>query len=689
MEETMKKHVSLFSAAAFAAVLFVLAACVAVIGPDISGPPAGKGWVTIRIDGAARALVPGSVNADTFTSYDLTFTPTEGDPVDFPGISSLTEIALDPGTYSLTLTAYTGTGDDRKEAASGTTAADIVVEEGETTPAQVKLTFKPGAGDGTLSFTITRPEDFALGDAQFVLNPLHEGGTTYGTDWLKALYIDYGSGIPLSLSSDETIASGYYEAIVTLSTIDFKAVKYDIVHIGAGQTTGLNWTFTEEDFWRSIEDIWLLGVDGQWETYTSDNKLTQQADGTFVGEGNMTDSSFRFSLEDTTTWGGDKDKPKRFQPENDAEPITLGTPANMSYMPNSIGDTTAWVLGEAGWYSFVVDPYAKTVTVTKTTAVERLPQVEDVTLTAQGAATWTALEDETNVASYSIQIWKGGGGGDNIPEGDPITVTKGSGGASYSYDLLSVLKEKTPDHYGISIKAIGANGYKDSPDTDNAASAAWQEVKKQGAPLYAWWVSAEARWVNVDGGSGYAAQLYKGDAPVGDPIDVTRQNTTNEGGSPGETRTAYDFTAAIIESGVGFYTFGVITKGNGYLILDSDEKKGEGDPYENTVAEGVIITFKPANESGSLSVTASGLTINKTAEESVTLAFGGTGFTDVTWVVDGVHVSGTETGYTLSDNTLAITAAALKLGGHSVTVYAKKDGVPWSPENPVKIAVTK
>jgi hypothetical protein len=63
----------------------------------------------------------------------------------------------------------------------------------------------------------------------------------------------------------------------------------------------------------------------------------------------------------------------------------------------------------------------------------------------------------------------------------------------------------------------------------------------------------------------------------------------------------------------------------------------------------------------------------------------------ITWVVDGTPVDGTETGYTLSEDgaSLTVTAGALGPGGHSVTVWAFKDNVPWSLETPVSITVVE
>jgi hypothetical protein len=145
----------------------------------------------------------------------------------------------------------------------------------------------------------------------------------------------------------------------------------------------------------------------------------------------------------------------------------------------------------------------------------------------------------------------------------------------------------------------------------------------------------------------------------------------------------------------------VLTKGAGYLIPDVEEKVSGGyvyspvdpvDPVDPNKGA-VTVTFKPANESGLLSVTgtpASG--ISKTGgSATITLEVSGEGFTGFTWVVDGQRITAAGGGITPNGATLTINAAnaAIRLGGHSVMVYATKNGVFWSPVNPVGFTVTR
>jgi hypothetical protein len=590
--------------------------------------------------------VPGSVTASAFSSYTLAFTPESGNPVTFNNQTALSGIILGAGTYSLSLTAYTGSGDSKTEAAAGS-AGGIIVTEGGTVDVPVPLIFKPGAGDGTLSFTITWPSGFDLSEAQFTLRPLHNGGSSYGANLLEDTY------------TGGTIGTGYYQAVVTLSTAEREAVKSDIVHIGAGQTTALNWIFTENDFSTIVMEIWILGVNNQWQTYGPENKLTQAADGTFIWAGEMSQGYFRFSLEDTSSgsWTGDKNTPNRFQPEEDGTAITLGTPVSMTYVPRNTDSAKAWNLGGAGYYHFVVNPYGKTVTVTKPVTVtgvsikdagglvidtislpkgtadyqftaevqgtnvsgtgvtwgisgavgtttgigtdgkltidgaetagssftvkatsvadstksasvtvtvtqSALSPPQSVSLSDQGVAAWTAPLDETNVVKYSVQLYKGG-----TAEGSAQEVTQGG---SYSVNFLSVMRGAGVGSYTVKVKAVGdGTTYADSPEVESGA----QSVSQRMAVAHTWWFETnKARWVNVDGSSDYTVQLYQGETPVGTPVAVSRGTVVNPNNA-GETVTTHEFNTTITGTGPGSYTFGVVTKGDAYLVLDAGETK--------------------------------------------------------------------------------------------------------------------
>jgi hypothetical protein len=414
-----------------------------------------------------------------------------------------------------------------------------------------------------------------------------------------------------------------------------------------------------------------------------------------------------------------------------------------------------------------------TVTVTSKAA---LPLPASVTLSDQGVATWTASSPETNVVSYSVQLYK-----DTSTVGAAQTVTKGG---TYLVNFLSAMRDGGVGSYTVKVKAVGdGEAYADSPEAESAA----RNVSQKTTVAHVWWFeTTRARWVNVDEDSNYAVQLYRDGTPVGGPVAVPRENTQDPGNAV-QTVTTHDFTGAISTGGHGSYTFGVVTKGDGYLALDAVETVSEA--YENNILpaptglawsgttaqwnavtgaagysvqlykngslEGTVvtvttetsyagfdvsasglytftvkalgngdtildsapansadtegdagkysagatasITLSAANESGRLTVTpAEPVSIGKTGTTtSVALAVEGTGFSGFTWIVDGNTITTSGNGITLSganNNTLTIDATdgAVKLGGHSVTVYAlDEDSLPWSPESAVKFTVTR
>jgi hypothetical protein len=672
----MKKMRKIFAAVG-AATILVLAACIQPSGAEGSNPLADKGFININLDigggASVRTLLLGSESYAAFSFYSLSFTRYgSGDTVNFDDLTSLYGIVLDAGAYRLSFTAWTGSGDAKAKAATGT-VDPVTVVEAQTINVEISLTFTTvSGGSDTLTGTLTDSSGLARTGARLAWTPL-SGGTTAGSEYLDVT----------ALSLNKSLDAGYYLITVTLSTEGLEARKSDIVYISDGQTPVLNWGFLRADFSSIVTSIWLLGVHTDWTVYNDANKLDEQQNGTFTWKGEMSQSYFRFSLNDTSTWDSDRDRPRRFEPASDGTVISFGTATNMMDVVKHEGTPVAWNLGGPGYYEFIVNPYAKTLIVTKPVMVESvvikkeggevvstiflaqgttnyqftaevngknmagvtwtissgvtsgtaigqdgkltiaeaetvagtftitatsvgnasksasvtvtvinkdagaLPAPTNVALSSQGVASWDALADETGVASYSIQIWKGATP-ENTRQGDRITVIKDTGktGNVYSYDLLSVLRGLTPTHYGISVKAVTNGGKADSEDTDNTALAAWQQVTKKVQPPYIWWASdntAVAHWDTVSGAGNatdYTVNVYRGERQVATTTGTVTYTDANDG----KLKAYADLTYTIAASGAGSYTFGVITKGDGYLILDSDEKKDANKVYvSNTI----------------------------------------------------------------------------------------------------------
>jgi hypothetical protein len=578
----------LISAALAAAAILAMVACAPVLDPG-GAPPAGQGTVSISlgVDGAgpsagsARTLLPGAVTTGVFDAYTLVFTPQGGNGTSVTlDVTSLT-VNLDAGDYTLTLTAKKGGA----EAATGE-AGSFSVTSGENTAVEVQLVFKPEAGDGILSYSVTRPSGLGLADAQFTLTPLHQNGITYGNDWLWDLYNVKDGQIAVTHTGNPPVASGYYEAVVTLTAGERQAVKSDIVHIGAGQTTTLNWTFDESDFSTTVTDMWVLGNGNQWETYNDGNKLNQQADGAFVWEGEMTSAYFRFSLENTGSWAGDKDKPNRFQPVDNIA-ITLNGPVDMAFVPRNTGTGTAWGLGGNGYYRFEVDPYAKTVTVTMPVIVTDVA-IKDVGQNAEV----TEISLEQGMANYEFAAVVSGHNVGSTGVTWAISGTVASGTSIIDGKLtIDAAEPVKPGAFTITATST-VDPQKSASVTVNVTA---QGIPKLAAPVNVVLSNTgEATWnESTDNAHAvrYTVRLYK---------DTSTQIHSEDVATVGPY--SVNFLSKMRESGVGSYTVKVKAAGDGTSYNDSNDvtsaeqfiEKRDPPPYvwwiDNTIAHWDLVS---------------------------------------------------------------------------------------------------
>jgi hypothetical protein len=383
----------LISAAFAAAAVLVIAACVPFVDPAEGTPfSSGKGGVAMQlgVDGAgqsasaARTLLPATVNAGGFDSFDLKFTPDSGEPTSFTGHTALA-VELDVGTYTLELKAYKGT-----ELAAEGTASGIVVAAGIETPVSVALGFKAtNTGTGTLAVTVTAPSGLSVSGAAVAWTPL-SGGTGAGRE-------------NVSLSGGTvTLKGGYYLVAVTLTNGERTAKRSDIAHIGAGQTTPLVWAFVEGDFATIVDYIRLVGIpawgDGAPAAVAPN---TENPDGTYTWLVNApANATFRFILDDTSSYE-DKWWARWFYPETNKPDVSAPASYAMGF---SEGKTdNAWELASGGYYSLTVDPYAKTLAVTKPTVITGVTINEgNVSLNKGGTMSFTATVQGHNNPNQAV-----------------------------------------------------------------------------------------------------------------------------------------------------------------------------------------------------------------------------------------------------------------------------------------------
>jgi hypothetical protein len=225
------------------AVLFIFfAACRNDVAPPVNAT--GRITVSFNIEGLplsrtesrARTVHP-DFTTPPFTKYELTFNATLGGaahaPVEVTGGSS-TSVNLAVGTYTITVTAYTGTD----TAVAEGSVSGVVVSAGANTPASVTLGLITGGADGTFSYDITVPAE--ADTATLTITKLDN--TMVNT-------------VDLLTDPSDTIslAPGYYYVRVSLVKGTGGSAEYaglvETIHIYSGLTSALPAkTYTSADF---------------------------------------------------------------------------------------------------------------------------------------------------------------------------------------------------------------------------------------------------------------------------------------------------------------------------------------------------------------------------------------------------------------------------------------------------------
>jgi hypothetical protein len=222
----------------FGAVVFsvMMGAC-QIPSAEPSAPRQGKGGITVSIgiDGAeylpaesllaspARTVVP-DFSGTPFSKYTLNFTPTMGgavhDPVSITGGTTAEVDDLAAGTYTVTVTGYTGSDVFERAAAVGSTPG-VEITEGGTTQVSITLGPKPAeAGEtGSFAYDITVPS--GVNSAQLIITTAGGGDVSGGT-----INLFVGAN-----ASQKALAPGYYRVQVLLIKGGQTAGLTEIIHI--------------------------------------------------------------------------------------------------------------------------------------------------------------------------------------------------------------------------------------------------------------------------------------------------------------------------------------------------------------------------------------------------------------------------------------------------------------------------
>jgi hypothetical protein len=231
--------------------LLLFSACMNPLGEkaETGDAPKNRGLVKIQVGSGARTLRPGPGD---FSRYALTF----GGSFGASHVEELTEdttktVELSAGAWTITATAYSGTGEAEKKAAEGSVRVSVVA--GETADAAITLSpyTGEGAAPGTLNYTVDYPPGIASGSI-----------TITGAD---------GSEVPGGTIDDVatvktgslSLAAGAYRLQIRLTDrAGLSAGSAEALHIYPGLITTLNRTFEPEDFvaFAELGDVTVTGL---------------------------------------------------------------------------------------------------------------------------------------------------------------------------------------------------------------------------------------------------------------------------------------------------------------------------------------------------------------------------------------------------------------------------------------------
>jgi len=286
MKNFSKKCGFLAAAAALLAVtvMLVTTGC----GNDMGGlgyndeftPPPGKGAVRLSFNEKinTRSIFPDELDKNDFTSFDFDFEQgATALPTKTVLIADIDKpIALDPGTYSLTVTAYIGS----KAVATGT-VTDITIVAAKTTSAKITLKpYDPGVADedGTFQFNISSSIVSDLSSAKISFSKTSDGSLVETVDLIAGNLID-------STDHDISLPAGYYylDFVIKAKSGD-EVIFREILLISQNMTsTYPSFTIKRDYFYGSLsvefdyedtEDIKPLLIDEDDKEYVEGDTIT-------------------------------------------------------------------------------------------------------------------------------------------------------------------------------------------------------------------------------------------------------------------------------------------------------------------------------------------------------------------------------------------------------------------------------
>jgi uncharacterized repeat protein (TIGR02543 family) len=315
--------------------------------------PDGKGSFSLSINmtDAARTILPINHPVENdFALYTLKFTLKSNSTVSTvdrePAVSS-GPVYLDPGTYTLEVTAFL---DETKTklAARGSSTSDIVINAGQNTTGAVllKAIIEEGKG-GYFKYTVTLPTT-GLATATMAVNRQNTSVPVI----TPVNLLSSGAGTL-------TLNSGFYDVIFTLKKTDDQTLVWrELLHIYANLESVFTHTFNSNDFYRTAYAITFNANGGTpapvMQNINHGGVVTQP--GAMTKTGNTFDGWFK-EAGFTTSWN--------FATDTVIDDITLyakWTPVIYAVTFNADGGTPAPAQQDIAYGGTVTQPSAMTKT---------------------------------------------------------------------------------------------------------------------------------------------------------------------------------------------------------------------------------------------------------------------------------------------------------------------------------------
>jgi uncharacterized repeat protein (TIGR02543 family) len=263
-EKGIMKKAHIIASLFFLSLLLIFSACQNPFAPTKLGNiPAGKGALSLSVTvaGTTRTILP-SLDKSKFVLYTLNFAPMSGgtshDKERSPAELS-NPVYLEPGTYTLVVTAFLGPGATRP-AARGSIDG-LVISEGENVTKEVRLKAIIEEGKtGLFQYTVSFPS--GLKTAEMEIKRLSLTGS-----------LDQVVPVSSGVTGTSTLNSGYYNVVFTLKKTNGDTLVWrELLHVYASLESSFTKTFEDADFYKTIHTV----------TFVFNDELTSDAPSSVV-----------------------------------------------------------------------------------------------------------------------------------------------------------------------------------------------------------------------------------------------------------------------------------------------------------------------------------------------------------------------------------------------------------------------